>query len=601
MEERLDRERIIHAVTTASLLRPALMTGDAVDAMAGGHGMLNISVFCAANAIAEEVGKGRSLSVTASNQKEIDMDHVAEAGVSAARHGGADPSNAALITAVLCYLAGSNVRAGIPSGNRKLGAIARLKAGVQRGGVLSLPTPKQNNKISGFPAVLEIYNAMMEGRLISVDGAMLPPGLGGAVIGHSTLGEDHIFPELAENAAATGARGMMKAYRGAAMRPHPLISAVFGTAAALEIVHPEAALPDRYGPSFKVHTAKAAGIGAVKATGLPETLHFRGTGEAFNTADLVGDLGMILKDIGTPTVIGMIAFNDMMACFEESARIGAGPSGGPRNAPLGHIAADAVLALRSLSRENSFERAAEVVARNKQTFMDPVIAHIEANTVARKAEEVRCGEVSKAILFATTSVTRQAIRERVQRTIRDMAEGKTLDDVIKGFEKDRIETIENAASAMMSRSLNKKIEVKIIKIAGGARRSGKAGKRYYVLDPDVDVSVSIDGEEMVLERLVHEVIPNAVLNRDQRILDILPIVTLPVQELLVAGHTLVDLIVPTATAAVLGKGSPEELATEAAARGSIATGGMPRVMEKAVEVARLSVACYALPAPGGMW
>jgi hypothetical protein len=591
----METDRIIHAVITATLLRPDLITGDAVNAMAGGHGMLNIAVFSAANAIADQLRRGRSLKVTTANQEVIDIDEILVAGIKGAIQGGADPSNAALISAVLCYFAGANARAGVPSGNRKLGALARLKAGVQRGGVQSLPTPKHNNRISGFPAVFAIYKAIQERKLTQVDGVDVPSGVGGTPLtGHSALGEDYIFPEIAENAARIGALAMVDAYRGVGMRPNPMISAIFGTAAALEIVHPEAVMPERFGASFEVHTSDVAGLSAAKAAGLPEELHFRGTGERFDTGKLIGDLGMIFKDIGSPTVVGMIAFAEMMASFEESAKIGAGVSGGPRNGPLGHLAADACLALRVLSKNGSIENAAKAIARNKQNFMDPVYAHIAANTVARKVEEVRGGNVSKAVLLATSCVTRKAIVERVQETINALDNGKKLTDVIQSFEEKRIETVQRASSGMMSKNLDRKIEIKIDKITGGARRSGKPGKKYYVLDPDIDVSLKIDGEEIVLNGLAHKIIPNAVLMKDKKMSELLPIVTPPVLELLTTGHTLIDLIVPTATAAVLGKGSPEELAEEAVARGSIATGGMPRCKEKALETSHLALACYEL-------
>ena len=89
--------------------------------------MLNVTAFCAANAIAEKIRGGKPLKVEALNQTDIPMDSVVEGGVRAAIENGADASNAALITATLCYIAGSNVRAGVPSGNRKLGAMAGSK------------------------------------------------------------------------------------------------------------------------------------------------------------------------------------------------------------------------------------------------------------------------------------------------------------------------------------------------------------------------------------------------------------------------------------------------------------------------------------------
>lgn len=581
---------IVRAVRSAALWRPELMTGDSIKALAGGHGMLNVTSFCAANAIAEKIREEKLLKVEALNQIHTQMDSVVEAGVRAAVESGADASNAALITATLCYIAGSNVRAGVPSGNRKLGAMARLKAGVQRGGVLTIPTPKSNNRISGFPAVLRLYEAMMDGKLTCIDGSTVPAGIGGGPLcGHSTLGEDIIFPEVAENGAFIGTSAMMAAYSGAGMKPNPLISAILGAAAVLEIVHPDAVMPESFGPSFKTYTSTVAGLGAVRAAGLPEVIHFRVTREEVKTANLVGDLGIIMKDMGSPTVVGMLAFYELLAVFEENAKIGTGSSGGPRTAPIGHCAADASLALRIIAQTGSVAKASEVVAENKKEFFDSEYASIEANTVARMVNQLRAGEVSDAVLMATNPVVERAIEERVHKTIDAINAGKNLSEVITMLEQERMARVEASTSFAASKNLGKPVEIKIDKLAGGARRSGKPGKLFYVLDPDVDVSVRIDGEEFVLKKFLHEVVPNAVLEKNNDLLRVIPVVAPAVGELLVSGHSLVDLVAPVATAAIMGLGSPEDLAKEAASKGSLATGGLPGGAARAAEVARLAL------------
>ncbi len=586
-------ERIIDAVTNAALLKPDLLTGDAINAIAGGHGMLNLSTFCAANVIAQKILEGHTLKVKATNDIKIDLNLVIDEGIRAASATGADPSNAALITASLCYIGGSNARAGVPSGNRKLGAMCRLSAGAQRGGVISLPTPKGGNKISAFPAVQKIYEAMMDGKLTRVNGAEVPPGIVGTPLsGHSTLGEDYIFSEVAEKASAIGASAMMKAYAGAGMKPNPFISAVFGAAAALEICHPDAAMPERFGAPFKVYTPYVAGYGAARAVGLPEKLHFRVTREEFDTATFIGDLGTILKDMGTPTVIGMLAFYEIFAIFEENAKIGTGSSGGPKTAPIGHVAADASLALRIIAQTGSIEKAAEVIEKNKQGFLDPELASMEVNTIVRKVEQLRGGPVSRAVILATDVVTRRAIAERVKVTYEGMSKGKSLTNVIISLEEKRIKKVQGNASAMMSKNTGKKIEITIDRIEGGARRSGRISKQYYALDPAVDVTVVVDGKKTVLKNFCHEVIPDAVFNKKKELLDLLPLAAPAVGELLVTGHTLVDLVVPVATAAVIGKGSPEELAQESVSRYSLATGGLPGGAERAAEVAHLALHFY---------
>ena len=94
----------------------------------------------------------------------------------------------------MVYLAGAQPQVGIPAGNRKLGATARIIANVDRSGVAAVPTAKMNNKISAFPAVLAVNQALLEGQISPISGWDVP--VGGPMYGHSTLGEDIIFPKM---------------------------------------------------------------------------------------------------------------------------------------------------------------------------------------------------------------------------------------------------------------------------------------------------------------------------------------------------------------------------------------------------------------------
>ncbi|WP_269848652.1 hypothetical protein [Methanosarcina horonobensis] len=53
------------------------------------------------------------------------------------------------------------------------------------------------------------------------------------------------------NAARIGTEAMMQAYWGAGISASPIISAVLGAAAALEIVHPDAFVGEEYGGFFR--------------------------------------------------------------------------------------------------------------------------------------------------------------------------------------------------------------------------------------------------------------------------------------------------------------------------------------------------------------
>jgi len=117
-------EKEIIAAIMASTSEVDLMTNDRIEALTKGHGMLNIAAICAANSITEDVLKGIEIRLTDENRQYLPIDDVLKKAIESAKMAGADAANAALISATLCYLAGSNAQAGVPAGNRKLGAMA---------------------------------------------------------------------------------------------------------------------------------------------------------------------------------------------------------------------------------------------------------------------------------------------------------------------------------------------------------------------------------------------------------------------------------------------------------------------------------------------
>lgn len=587
-------EKEIVAAIMASTSDIDMMSNDRIEALTKGHGMLNIAAICAANSITEEILKGAKIMLTDENVQHLPIDDVLKKAIDSAKLSGADPANAALLSAVLCYLAGSNAQAGVPAGNRKLGALARMIAGVDRCGVLAVPTAKSNNKISGYAAVKAIYDDIFDGKISRIDGSIVPLGVGGGPLyGHGALGEDVGFPELAKNGAAAGTRGMLKAYANVGMPPSPILSAILGAAAILEIVHPDSEVGEIYGEFFKANSAYVAGLGAVEAAGLPEKLHIRGTGEEYDTARLVGDLGVIIKDIGGPSVIGMMAFEEMLAAFEESLVIGAGFSGGPLQPPLGHMTADAVLAMKLLlNNSGDIEKAADKIKEVKENFwIEPEFAKIATNTISRKSEQVKRGPVTKALILATDGTLAKAVYNKAEFAYNQLKEGKELDEIVRMLDDEKMANIEAACSKMFSDMTGKEVKIKITKYQGCARRrKNEFLMKYCGFDTDADLEITVDGEKIVFEGLSHKVIPDAVLNKKRDILEAIPMAAVPVTELQLSGHTIINLIVPAAVAAAMDISSPEDIARKVAAGAYVSSaipGGVPRAKEVAMRAIRI--------------
>ena len=583
----MDQSKVMAAVQMAVMSDVNQMTCDRIEALTGGHGMVNMAIYSVTNVVAEELLRGGDLSVKFANVRRLPMEDILTKAITAAKAAGADAANAALVAASVMYLCGSAAQVGIPAGNRKLGATARMIAGVDRCGVAAMPTAKMNNKISGFPAVAAVYQAMKEGKLCSIQGRNVPQFVSGSpVYGHSALGEDFVWPEMATNGARIGTQAMMDAMNGAAMLPHPFTCALLGTAAILEIIHPDAEVPEGMGTYGRTSSAYLAGKSAVETAGLPEKLHVKVTGEEYETAKVVGDIGLMLKDIGGVSVIGMMAFDEIFSIFEEQI---AGFSGTPLNAPLGHIGAYCVIALKDLvaSQGDVSAVAARIAEECARTKLDGETALISINTVTRKSLELRGGPVSQVLLEATEPTKANAIYTRVKKAYEMLSAGATVDQVAHQLDDERLATVEAGANRIFSQMAGKAFTIKVTKLGKGARRTSKLARKYWSFDSDVDAVVTFDGQTYELPGFCHDLAPKIAKGERTDLNAIAPFVSAVFSELLLAGHTILNCTIPAATAVAMGLSTPEEAAPQAE-QGAYITIGIPGGKASAQAVSQIA-------------
>ncbi len=582
---------VVTTVSLAAAADVANLTNDRIKALTGGHGMVNMAIHTAANVIAEDVIRGQDISISNADRARLPVSDMMEKAIKAAKKAGADGANAALIVAGLMYFAGSKAQVGIPAGNRKLGATCRMLAGVDRSGVAAVPTAKMNSKISGFAAVKAIYDALEKGELTEIDGKNVPAFIGASPIyGHSKLGEDIVWPQLAENGARIGTEAMMKAMRGAGMEPHALTSALLGSAAILEIIHPDAEVPESEGEYGRTTSVYLVGRTAAETAGLPEELTMKVTGEKFKTAQVVGDIGLILKDIGGPSVIGMMALNEILSCFEEMV---AGFSGTPLNSPIGHIGTYANIAMQMLiDNGGQQEEVAEKIREERQASnVDPESSITTINIISRKSNEIYPGPVTQTLIKASEAPRNVAIMKRAKYAYHAFMEGKTIEEVIESLEKERIEKVAQNASTLFTNMYGKEVRIEVLDLYTGARREAPVARKYLAFDGSGDFRVTIDGQTEEFENFAVEGAVEFAKGNKENLAEYAPVVGLVLNEFLLGSVYTVDFIIPVAVKAAIDDLSEEEIKELAKQANKVAliSGGIPGSNPRSRSVANLTL------------
>ena len=555
-------EREVMAVFRAITSNPDYRTTEKLEANIGGWGSFNIGVWAATNVLVKEA-VGKEMILKTVNTLETDVDDVARKVARKLVQCGADPANAALVTAILLYWTGVNVTCGIPCPNRKLGAIARMAAGAPPGRVSDLPSEKTNNKISAWPAVSAIYEALQRERIAPYDANLLPVGLAGSpFLGHTSLGEDHLFPTLADRLTRIGAQAMMRAFESVGIKPNRWESAIFAAAAALEIIHPDTYVGEEFGPYLKVRSTDICGRAAVDELKMPEVVHIRGTGEELETAKLVGDIGLILKDVGTPTVVGMTMFNEVCSIIQEGPMFGVGRSGGPIMLPLHHWVTAAPLVVHYLAKGMSEDECITALRAYTDGYFQAEDAALAINLLAHRAQYAERGPVTDIIIRATEPVLTNYVTKHAKYAYEQLKGGKTLEELVEDVEGKHTRITEEGTARVMSKILNKKIEyIRFTNIhPGSGRHKARLAQRYFAFDPELDVEVKVDDKVYKFENFLREWVPKIIMEPDMENLEGMKAVCLGVTDLINSGACNVDMLVCACMATALGMDCKEAAA-----------------------------------------
>ena len=225
-------------------------------------------------------------------------------------------------------------------------------------------------------------------------------------------------------------------------------------------------------------------------------------------------------------------------------------------------------------------------------FMDPEIAKVSANVMARKAEQLRRGPVTRSIIRGTEGVRIEAVRRRAVGAYQMLSNGVALGAVVRAFDEERQKTIEKGASRYFLRTNGIEVGIKFTKIACGARRSEDIAKRHLSFDVDADVEITFGEQTTRFEGLAHKVIPKAIQEQDDSILPYIPFGAVPLNEILMGSNIVLNITVPAAVAAAMGMHSPAEAALLAETGGFIST-AIPGARERAEKVALLATRIMA--------
>ena len=301
----------------------------------------------------------------------------------------------------------------------------------------------------------------------------------------------------------------MEAMVGAGITRYPLWPAFIGAAVSMELVHPDAALGEEFGPFGTVDSAISRGRGGRGREASRRRYMYGGRGRIYDTARVVGDFGLILKDIGGPSVIASMILDEIFRRVRGVSghrRRVLRRAGEPTPRPcLRGCHASPPAPHRERGRLTQGCRGDQGYKLN--SFIDPEMALCSLNTIARKAEAVSRGPITHACVLASEGVRDRAIYRRAVKVYEMMEAGKTVEEAAKALDQERLAAVEKRGSAILSGFTGRKIGLKFTTIRPQGRRTDRFTKKYWAFDALISYDITIDGKSYHIENLSAKVVP----------------------------------------------------------------------------------------------
>lgn len=214
--------------------------------------------------------------------------------------------------------------------------------------------------------------------------------------------------------------------------------------------------------------------------------------------------------------------------------------------------------------------------------------------VAKKASELRNGPVTKLLVDATLPYVVKMIKDKTQKTYEGLANGKTLGDIVRMLDEERVHTIEECTGKWWKKVSGEEVEIHFLKIANSARRkNSKLVTKYLAFDPLVNVEVKRGDKQVVLEHFVDRIIPQVCIGEKEELAWAVTTAAPAVSDIALSGCNILNVVIPTAVASIMKYAEPTDAAAEAE-KAAFITAGIPGGKAAATKLAKLAMAVYEI-------